>query len=683
MFSKSWEEHSEHLKLVFATLKQNKLVVKESKCEIGLKKIEFLGYKISSSGIEVSPEKVRAIRNMKPLKNVTEVRSFLGMCGFYRKFVPNFSTICASLTELLKDNVQFEWSAKQQVAFDTIKAKLLTSPILKMPDFQRDFIVQCDASGVGIGGVLLQKFDTELPIAYESRKLTPAEANYPVHELELLAIIHCLKVWRCYLEGKKVVVRTDHASLRFIKTQKNLSRRVCRWIELMQNFDLEIQYVPGKTNVIADALSRLEVNTVADEDWPQLYHQYFNKEPVPERFEKMLENERNHYSIDNGVIYFQHPENGKVPYIPFSYRADLVWKQHHGIGHLAGESTYNVVKERGYWPGMKKDILEWVKTCVICQKCNERNGNDKRNSQEMQLMPSMQPFERWSLDFIGRLPVTKAGNKFIITAIDHCTRWPIAKAVSVAGAATVGKFIYEEILLNFGCPKEILTDQAKCFSDQVLQEYLEKQLVKHLRTTAYHPRTNGLVERLNGILGSMIRKFVENGGQEWDVYLNQALFACRVRVHRSIGVSPFYLTYGISPTLPGDYISPFITNEKISIEELEKWREGELQKLSLERQKAKEREENIRKENKKNFDRKLKNTSFQINDLVLLKNEARTKFDPFFKGPFTVAEESSNKALVKLCHRNGEPLPNWINKERLVRITVGKNIENDGYNSQI
>ncbi|GJZ37191.1 putative reverse transcriptase domain-containing protein [Tanacetum coccineum] len=255
IYSKTQEEHVEYLRLVLELLKKEKLYAKFSKCEFWLREVQFLGHVINGNGIHVDPSKIEAIRNWKALKTLTEVRSFLGLAGYYRRFIEDFSKIAKSLTILTQKSKSFDWGEEQELAFQTLKDKLCNAPILALPDGPKDFVVYCDASGIGLGCVLMQRGKV---IAYASRQLKIYEKNYTTHDLELGAVVFALKIWRNYMYGTKSVIYMDHKSLQHIFSQKELNMRQRRWIELFSDYDYEIHYHPGKANVVADALSRKE-----------------------------------------------------------------------------------------------------------------------------------------------------------------------------------------------------------------------------------------------------------------------------------------------------------------------------------------------------------------------------------------------------------------------------------------
>ncbi|WVZ80118.1 hypothetical protein U9M48_027621 [Paspalum notatum var. saurae] len=253
IYSKTREQHEKHLRAVLEKLRRNQLYGKFSKCEFWLKKVAMLRHVLIAEGVSVDPEKIEAVSNWKTPRNVTEIRSFLGLAKYYRRFIENFSKIAKPMTELLKDKVSFEWNDKREKSFQCLKDKLTTTPVLTLPDLRKDFVVYCDASRQGLGCVLMQ--DNHV-ISYASRQLRAHEENYPTHDLELAAVVLALKIWRHYLIGNKCDIYTDHKSLKYIFTQSELNMRQRRWLELIKDYQLEIHYHPEKANVVADALSR-------------------------------------------------------------------------------------------------------------------------------------------------------------------------------------------------------------------------------------------------------------------------------------------------------------------------------------------------------------------------------------------------------------------------------------------
>ena len=260
IYSPTKEDHVEHLRKVLTVLKEKQLYAKFKKCEFWIERVVFLGHVVSKEGISVDPGKVEAVTKWQRPKNVFEVRSFLGLAGYYRRFVEGFSKISNPLTQLTRKSVPFQWSDACEKSFQELKQRLVTAPILTIPTDSDGFVVYSDASKNGLGCVLMQNGKV---IAYASRQLKDYEKNYPVHDLELAAVVFALKIWRHYLYGSKCEIYTDHKSLKYYFTQKELNMRQRRWLELVKDYDCVINYHPGKANVVADALSRKSSGSIA------------------------------------------------------------------------------------------------------------------------------------------------------------------------------------------------------------------------------------------------------------------------------------------------------------------------------------------------------------------------------------------------------------------------------------
>jgi hypothetical protein len=253
IFSKTEEEHEKHLRMVLEKLRSNQLYAKFSKCEFWLTEVTFIGHVISAGGIAVDPSKVKDVLNWMPPTNASEIRSFLGLAGYYRRFIKDFSKIAKPMTRLLEKNKDFNWTEECQVSFEELKKRLTSAPVLTLPDITKKFDIYCDASQHGLGCVLMQ--DRQV-VSYASRQLRKHEENYPTHDLELATVVHALKIWRHYLIDHRCEIYSDHKSLKYIFTQNDLNLRQRRWLELIKDYDLGINYHPGKANVVANALSR-------------------------------------------------------------------------------------------------------------------------------------------------------------------------------------------------------------------------------------------------------------------------------------------------------------------------------------------------------------------------------------------------------------------------------------------
>ncbi|CAI7834224.1 unnamed protein product [Closterium sp. NIES-54] len=257
VYSRDKQQHLADLEEVFTVLDEHRLLTKGSKCEFFQDRLDFLGHVISEAGVEIDPKKLDTVKAWHPSTNITELQSFLGFVNFVRRFVPDMARLTAPLTDLLRKGVVFTWGEKEHAAFSALKTFLCSPPVLRMADPHRPFEVVTDASDIAVEAVLLQDFGNGLqPIAYESRKLHPPEKNYPIHDREMLVIVHVFKVWRCYLSGADVTVRTYHKSLQYLRAQPQLNPRQIRWLDFLEsNFHYTVTYKKGASN-IADALTR-------------------------------------------------------------------------------------------------------------------------------------------------------------------------------------------------------------------------------------------------------------------------------------------------------------------------------------------------------------------------------------------------------------------------------------------
>jgi hypothetical protein len=336
--------------------------------------------------------------------------------------------------------------------------------------------VETDASDYAVGACLLQTGeDGRLhPVAYSSKKLDAAERNYPIHEKELLAIKEALRVWRHYLEnGKQIVILTDHESLKYMKTIKRPSRRLVRWIEEFQSWDLDIRFRKGSEATVPDALSRrpdynpLRLNVMRglapNEEYVMFMETYLKENVLPgNEFDELVRVEAPYFALDaDGRVCRKIKDGVLTPYLEWEFRGDLIQRMHNEYGHLSIAGMRDLVERRGWWPKMDKDIQEFIKSCPNCQVAQRQRTNQEREYRQLPTPQNIQPFQRWGIDLIGRLPKTKSGNQWIITAIDYATGWPLAKALPRATEDEIAEFIFKEIYMNFGAPVEIFTDGGK------------------------------------------------------------------------------------------------------------------------------------------------------------------------------------------------------------------------------
>ncbi|WVZ49826.1 LOW QUALITY PROTEIN: hypothetical protein U9M48_001152 [Paspalum notatum var. saurae] len=562
IYSKTEAEYEEHLRLVLQRLREHKLYAKFSKCEFWIDEVRFLGHVVSKGGIVVDPSKVSTVTNWKMPEIPKEVRGFLGLAGYYRRFIENFSRIAKPMTSLLEKDAEFRWTNAQQAAFDELKKRLTTAPVLTLPDQQKKFIVYCDASRDGLGCVLMQEGKV---IAYTSRQMRKHELNYPTHDLELAAVVHALKIWRHYLYGQRCEIYIDHKSLKYIFTQNELNMRQRRWLELIKDYDMEIHYHPGKANVVADALSRKSYANMAlgfimphelCEEFERLslgflHHTIaaaFEAEPTLEQ--EIREHQKNDEKLKfvscsnqarrltfgkmNRELY-----GTKTEYVCLIIRKLILSEAHDTAYSIHPGSTkmYYDLKERFWWYGMKRAVAEYVAICDTCQQTSETSR-------------FITAIEEWkweeiTMDFIVGLPRTQKGYNSIWVVVDRLTK--VAHFIPVnttySGAKLAELYISRIVCLH-GVPKKIISDRGSQFTSR-FWEQLHNSLDTKLRfSTAYHPQTDGQTERTNQILEDMLRACAIQYGTSWDKCLPYAEFSYNNSYQTSLKKSPFEALYG-------------------------------------------------------------------------------------------------------------------------------------------
>ncbi|GKD47230.1 putative reverse transcriptase domain-containing protein [Tanacetum coccineum] len=415
VYSKDEEENGMHSKIILELLKKERLYAKFSKCDFWLDSVQFLGHVIDRNGVHVDPAKIEAIKNWAAPTTPTEVRQFLGLAGYYRRFIEGFSLISKPLTKLTQKDKKYEWGKEEEEAFQTLKQKLCSAPILALPEGTEDFVVYCDASLKGYGAVLMQR---EKVIAYASRQLKVHEENYTTHDLELGAVVFALRLWRHYLYGTKCVVFTDHKSLQYILNQKELNLRQRRWIELLSDYDCEIRYHPGKANVVADALSRKERNRpLRVRALMMTVHNDLPKQILEAQKEALKKKNVKAENLGRLIkqIFELRPDGtrcfGNRVWLPrFGGLRDLIMHESHKSKysiHPGSDKMYQDLKLLYWWPNMKADIATYVSKCLTCAKVKAKHQKPPGLLQQTEI--PVWKWERITMDFVSGLPRTPSG----------------------------------------------------------------------------------------------------------------------------------------------------------------------------------------------------------------------------------------------------------------------------------
>ncbi|KAJ9525353.1 hypothetical protein QJQ45_003238 [Haematococcus lacustris] len=579
IFSRTPQEHLAHLRRVLDLLRKHKLYAKLSKCEFGMDQTSFLGHIVSASGIACDPAKVAAVQSWPIPTTVHDVRSFLGLANYYRRFVKDFSTIAAPLTTLTRADGHDKqgvvaWGQAQQSAFDALKQALVSAPILIAPDPSQPYTLRCDASSIGIGAVLSQGTGSaERVVAYHSRKLLPAERNYPTHEQELLSLVEALKVWRHYLLGASFNLLTDNWATKHIQTQPRLDcRRQARWMEVLQEYDCIIDHIPGKQNIVADALSRrsdyqllsvgrrtqrnpaqvTETTISVDQSRLRNIRDAAATDPQYQRhLAAALKGRARQFTVQDNLLY--HTGRGTpLLYIPAGpLRTDLLCEAHNvpTAGHLGRDKTYLRLSRLVYWPRMAAAVHDYIRTCTHCQ----RNKSSTTKPFGL-LQPLPVPQHRWeqvSMDLITQLPVTSAGHDAIVVFVDKLTKMiHTVPTTTTVSAPELAQLFFDSVFKYHGLPKVIISDRDPRFTSNFWQQLFAKTGTHLNISTANHPQTDGQTERANRTIEDMLRNYVSPHHTDWDNHLTAVEFAYNASVQASTGYSPFMLNSGQEPHTP-------------------------------------------------------------------------------------------------------------------------------------
>ncbi|WVZ71633.1 hypothetical protein U9M48_020200 [Paspalum notatum var. saurae] len=576
VYSKTLEEHVQHLQEVFQILSQHQLFLKRSKCSFATQSLEYLGHIISGAGVSTDPSKIEAIANWSVPTDLKQLRGFLGLSGYYRKFIRHYGIISRPLYDLLKKNTIFQWTPQLQQCFDNLKQALTSAPVLALPDFTQSFTVETDASATGIGAVLLQHGH---PIAYLSKALGPKAQALSTYEKECLALLLAISKWKSYLQHKEFTILTDHKSLVHLTEQRLHEGLQQKAFLKLLGLQFKVQYKPGMHNQVADALSR-KVHGSSDTvlaisgstpRWLEIIMEGYQQDPQTKELLTELSLTGSYgkgFSLVDGVIRFKgriwlgsHKE---------AHQAVLLALHSSGLGgHSGVTATYQKIKDLFAWPNMKNDIKDYIAACTVCSQAKPEHCKLPGLLQPLPVPP--QAWHTISMDFIEGLPKSK-NHDTILVVVDKLTKYAhFLPPTHPYTAFTVAQVFVNHIYKLHGMPKIIISTGIKCS-----QELFKLTDTTLNMSSSYHPQTDGQTERLNQCLETYLRCMVQACPSKWLSWLPLAEFWYNTTYHSALGYSPFEVLYGHPPSHFG-----ITVQDTCSVTDLQQWLKERNQMLSL------------------------------------------------------------------------------------------------------
>lgn len=617
IFGSSLEEHNARLAEAFERLRLHNLKLQIDKCEFLRKEVTYLGHVLSADGLKPDPTKVTAVKEYPQPQTTKQLKSFLGLIGYYRRFINNFSRIARPLHELLKKGENFAWGPRHDDAFQTLKEKIINPPILQYPDFSKRFIITTDSSQDGLGAVLSQgEVGKDLPIAFASRTLNKAEKNYSTIEREMLGIVWAAKYFRPYVFGRKFTICTDHKPLKWIASVTDPSSRLMKFRLKLEEFDYEIVYKSGKNNQVADALSRI----------------------------REIQTEESNNNSSSGS-----EETNAEQEISEEDKSRILREFHDSPlgGHQGITRTYDRIRKYRMWPGMKRDIQEYIRKCESCQK-NKVTQHRIKMPLEITKTPE-QIFERCDIDIVGPLNQTDQGNRYIITFQDALTKFIVAEPIEKQDACTIARVLVEKIILKFGIPSVLLSDQGSNFMSDTLKRVCKLLKIEQIHTTAYHPQSNGALERSHRNLTEFLRHYINKEQSNWDVWVPYAVFVYNTTPHTATNHTPHELFFGRICNIPGilqKNPAGITYNYDDFVLELK-------DKMQRMHQSAREFSNRCKLKSKEYYDRTQNPKQFKAGDKVLLYDESvrrgrSRKLGSLWRGPFMVVRTRGPNVVIRL-----------------------------------
>lgn len=573
---KHFDEELYRLEETFKLLQEAGLTLNLQKCHFFKENIEYLGYEISENGIRPGQAKITAVEKFPTPQNVHEVRQFIGLASYFRKFIKDFALIARPLTDLTKKESSWHWCSEQDISFNKLKEALIQRPLLGIYDPHKETYLHTDASKYGLAGILIQKTDSGVnqPIAYFSRKTTIDEQKYHAYELETLAVIASLQRFRVYLLGLKFTLITDCNALRATLTKRDLIPRIARWWIVIQEYNFDIQYKPGHTMSHVDALSRNpqpgEIDVTYDsvpsilritqEDW---LHSLQLNDPNIQRIRNLLEDKeyaevKKNYTVKNNKL-FRVVNNELKWVVPKSARFQLCKLNHDDIGHFSLEKTFHKISKDFWFPKMKRFIKKYVQSCLECAYSKEPAGPKEGLLNPIHKVNK--PFDTVHVDHLGPFVKSAKGNAYLLVLVDGYTKFCLLKPLrNLKSSLTIRAL--DDIFTTFGYPNRMISDQGSSFTSKDFKKFCDESKIKHVLNAVASPRANGQVERYNRTVLDALTAYTDKlGERHWDTMLGKLQWGLNNTLNKGIGKAPSEALFGIQLVSKGDNIFSDILNE--------------------------------------------------------------------------------------------------------------------------
>jgi transposase InsO family protein len=553
IFSHTEAEHLEHIRMVLELLRKDQWQVKMSKSSFMQRELKYLGHVISASGVAIDPEKIMAVRQWPVPRSAKDVRSFLGLAGYYRRFVRHFGILARPLTELLKKGVPFHWTDLQSRSFEALKDALISAPVQSLPDFTKPFVIETDASGIGIGAVLMQNGH---PLAFLSKALGPRSQGLSTYEKEYMAILLAVDQWRAYLQFGEFHIITDQKSLSQLSEQRLHTPWQQKVFSKLLGLSYRVIYRKGADNRVADALSRYPAGTCVaissvQPQWLDAVVSSYAGDPHSESIiSKLLANAQSvpHFSFRDGILRYK----SRIWVGPdTALHTKLIEALHTTVvgGHSGIPVTIRRLKQYFAWKGLNLSVQQFVSSCAVCQQ-----AKPDRSKLPGLLQPLSVPDRAWqviSLDFIEGLPLSGNVN-CILVVVDTFSKY--AHFLGLRHPFTtlsVAKVFLSQVYKLHGLPSAMISDRDRIFTSKLWQELFRLANVKLQMSTAYHPQSDGQTERVNQCLETFLRCYAHACPKQWSAWLDVAEYWYNTSFHSALGRSPFEVLYGYTPNALG------------------------------------------------------------------------------------------------------------------------------------